>query len=254
MASREMFMRGLIAGIRPRPPSVERIVAINRSGDAEPPDVAGVETGQVRNLLQWGVTVLDARTPDLFDSGHLAGAINLPVAARGTGTRAGWSVRPNEPLLIAAKDVAMARQMTSALHAVGLWEITGYLVGEADVWSEAGLPVARADSWDLDRLVGGLRRDEVDLVDVRDQNEWVAGHVPGSIHVPLEQFRAGQEIPLPLGENGHRRTTAVACAAGNRAAFAASLLRRAGRSNVVRVAGGGIADLGSRGIDLDVGA
>ena len=41
----------------------------------------------------------------------------------------------------------------------------------------------------------------------------------------------------------------MACAAGARAAFAASLLRRAGRPDVVRVAGGGIPDL-RRGIEL----
>jgi rhodanese-related sulfurtransferase len=47
--------------------------------------------------------------------------------------------------------------------------------------------------------------------------------------------------------------TAVACAAGARAAFAASLLRRVGHDDVVRVAGGGIGDLPACGITLAVG-
>lgn len=250
MASREVFIRGLTDAIPPKPPNFERIVSINRSSDTEPPDVASLEAGQVRNVLRWGVTVLDARTPHLFDSGHLAGAVNLPVGAHGTGTRAGWSVRPDEPVLIAAEDAPMARHMASVLQAVGLWRIVGYLAGDGEGWERDGLPVAHADSWDLDRLAGGLRRREVDLVDVRDQSEWIAGHVPGSVHLPLEQLRAGGSVLL----RDKARTIAVACAAGNRAAFAASLLRRAGRSNVVRVSGGGIADLGERGIDLDSGA
>jgi hypothetical protein len=45
----------------------------------------------------------------------------------------------------------------------------------------------------------------------------------------------------------------VACAAGMRAAFAASLLRRAGREDVVRVAGGGVGDLGALGLELAPG-
>ena len=75
-------------------------------------------------------------------------------------------------------------------------------------------------------------------------------HIPGSHHVPLNRLRDVQSIVLP--ERG--RTTAVACAAGMRAAFAASLLRRAGRSDVVRVAGGGIGDLGALGLELAAGA
>jgi rhodanese-related sulfurtransferase len=57
---------------------------------------------------------------------------------------------------------------------------------------------------------------------------------------------------VPVARDG--RTTAVACAAGVRAAFAASLLRRAGRRDVVRVTGGGIADLTEHGIELALGA
>jgi hypothetical protein len=39
-----------------------------------------------------------------------------------------------------------------------------------------------------------------------------------------------------------------------RAAFAASLLRRAGREDVVRVAGGGVGDLSALGLELAPGA
>ena len=90
----------------------------------------------------------------------------------------------------------------------------------------------------------------VDLVDVRELPEWETGHVAGSHHVPLNRLR--DVAAVPAAADG--RTTAVACAAGVRAAFAASLLRRAGREHVVRVAGGGIPDLGARGIELALGA
>src|SRR6202012_3395721 len=98
------------------------------------------------------------------------------------------------------------------------------------------VPVARADSWDLAQLADGLREHCVDLVDVREPSEWVLGHIPGSHHVPLHRLRDAEWIVRP--QRG--RTTPVASAAGMRAAFAASLLRRAGRTDVVRVTGGGI--------------
>ena len=118
-----------------------------------------------------------------------------------------------------------------------------------DAWRDAGLPVAQAGSWDLDRLVAGLQDDVVELVDVREPREWALGHVAGSHHVPLHRMRDIESVPTATGG----RTTAVACAAGARAAFAASLLRRAGRRDVVRVTGGGVPDLTAHGLELEPG-
>jgi hydroxyacylglutathione hydrolase len=245
------FVNGLTSNLPSRPPNVDRIVALNqrRHGGhpAEPPPLT---PDRLRELLAAGVTVLDSRQPDEFDAGHLADAVNLPVSAPGVGTRAGWALESGAQIVIVAKDLDAARQMASALQAVGLWELAGYALARESSWQRDGLPIAQAHSWDLDQLAHGLRRDSVELVDVRESSEWVCGHVAGSHHVPLRRLRDVTSVRLP-----HRgRTTAVVCAAGIRAAFAASLFRRAGRRDVVRVAGGGVGDLSSRGIPLAVGA
>jgi hydroxyacylglutathione hydrolase len=180
----------------------------------------------------------------------LAGSINLPVSSAGVGTRAGWALDPAVPVVIVARNEADAHRMASALQAVGFWHLDGVSIADLDEWRRNSVPVARADSWDLERLADGLRHHSVDLVDVREPSEWVAGHIPGSLHVPLHRLRDVQAIVLPH----HGRTTAVACAAGMRAAFAASLLRRAGRHDVVRLAGGGVGDLGALGLTLARGA
>ena len=197
-----------------------------------------------------GATLLDSRSPAEFDSGHLPGAINLPVSSAGFGTRAGWALDPEQPLVIVAADTAAIRATAARLHAVGFWGLSGACEADPDAWERAGLTVASADSWDLDRLALELLDDTVQLVDVREQSEWLDGHVDGSHHVPLHRLREVESVP----QAADGRTTAVACAAGVRAAFAASLLRRAGRPSVVRVAGGGVPDLPSRGIELARGA
>jgi hydroxyacylglutathione hydrolase len=244
------FVRSLVGGIPARPPNIDRIVGLNRDGDGGGPEAVGqLASDQLRDALR-GATVLDARMPDAFDAGHLAGAVNLPVGAPGVGTRAGWALTPTEPVVIVAEDPEMAAQMASSLHAVGLWRTLGWSSADPSAWEAAGLPVAESRSWDLEQLATGLRQDAVDLVDVREDPEWVTGHITGSHHVPLHRLRDGRSVELP--DRG--RPIAVACAAGIRAAFAASLLRRAGRQNVVRVAGGGVPDLDSHGIELAVGA
>ncbi len=250
MADQARFVAGLTASLPSRPPNIDRIVGLNRRAEhAAPIDPPVLDGPGLRTLLEGGVTVLDSRLPDRFDAGHLAGAVNLPVSSPGVGTRAGWALEPEEQIVVVADDEADAREMSSALQAVGFWALAGYAIADRGDWEASGLPVAEADSWDLDRLVQGLHGDAVELVDVREPNEWAAGHIRNSHHVPLKLLRDVGAIRLP--HNG--RTTAVACAAGARAAFAASLLRRAGRRDVVRVAGGGVPDLGMRGIELELG-
>jgi hydroxyacylglutathione hydrolase len=244
------FVDGVIASLPCRPPNIERIVGLNRrAGGRVPAEPVTLRPDSLAELFAADATVLDSRSPADFDAGHLPGSINLPVASAGFGTRVGWALDPDQPLVIIAADAAAVQATTSRLQAVGFWSLSGASVADPIAWEQVGLMVAESDAWDLDRLALGLLEDVVELVDVREQSEWVEGHVEGSHHVPLNRLR--QVGSVPTAAPG--RTTAVACAAGVRAAFAASLLRRAGRHDVVRVAGGGVPDLSSRGIELALG-
>ncbi|HEX4008633.1 MAG TPA: MBL fold metallo-hydrolase [Solirubrobacteraceae bacterium] len=244
------FVAGVTANLPSRPPNIARIVDLNRRANgAAPSEPAVLDDEALRRLFADPLTVLDARPPTAFDAGHIAGAINLPVSSPGVGTRAGWALDPMDPVVIVARDEAEGHRMASALQAVGFWALEGLSLADPERWARQSVPVATAGSWNLDQLADGLRHDAVELVDVREPGEWQHGHVPGSHHVPLSRLRDVSALELPAG-----RTTAVACAAGARAAFAASLLRRAGRPDVVRVDGGGIPDLGALGLELALGA
>ena len=60
------------------------------------------------------------------------------------------------------------------------------------------------------------------LLDVRERDEWVAGHVPGALHIPLGQLGAR------AGEVARDREVYVICRSGNRSAYAARALVGAG--------------------------
>jgi glyoxylase-like metal-dependent hydrolase (beta-lactamase superfamily II)/rhodanese-related sulfurtransferase len=247
---RDAFVQAVTASLPSRPPNIERIVGLNRPAEQPfPADPPSLQPEELAELCDQGVTVLDSRPPHDFDAGHLTGAINLPLASAGLGTRAGWALDPEQPLVIVAGDGRAAAQTASTLQAVGFWNLAGVAVADTDAWWTSGLTVSQSIAWDLERLAGGLRGEEVELVDARELAEWLAGHVKGSVHLPL--VRLPEIASLPRARDG--RVTAVACAAGARAAFAASLLRRIGHDDVVRVAGGGIGDLPARGIALSVG-
>jgi rhodanese-related sulfurtransferase len=61
-----------------------------------------------------------------------------------------------------------------------------------------------------------------DLVDVREQFEFVAGHAPGARHLPLG------EIGLQLGTLDHGRRLILVCRSGQRSATATAQLTAAG--------------------------
>ena len=65
-------------------------------------------------------------------------------------------------------------------------------------------------------------RDDVQLLDVREGPEWVAGHVEGAVHVPMGQLNARQ------GELATDRTIVCVCRSGQRSAAVAQALARAG--------------------------
>lgn len=70
---------------------------------------------------------------------------------------------------------------------------------------------------------------EVLLVDVREDDEWTAGHAPGALHVPLSALA---DAVLPTG-----RPVVAVCRSGNRSGVAAAWLAQAG-VDVANMAGG----------------
>lgn len=69
------------------------------------------------------------------------------------------------------------------------------------------------------------------LVDVREDDEFEAGHIPGARHLPLA------EVPERQGEIPAAGTVYVVCAVGGRSARAVEYLRAKG-IDAVNVAGG----------------
>src|SRR5437016_7421105 len=62
------------------------------------------------------------------------------------------------------------------------------------------------------------------IVDVREQDEWDEGHIPGAIHIPRGNLESRIEAAAPSRD----RQVVIYCAAGNRSAFAAKTLEELG--------------------------
>ena len=82
----------------------------------------------------------------------------------------------------------------------------------------------------IDRLAGAVRGGAT-IIDVREPGEYVAGHVPGAVLIPMGQ------LPGRMAELYHGAPVYVVCASGNRSATMTGFLRDAG-FDAYSVAGG----------------
>ncbi len=70
------------------------------------------------------------------------------------------------------------------------------------------------------------------MVDVREQLEWDAGHIAGSVHLPIS------ELPNRLNELPDADCTVFICRVGVRSLAAAEAFAAEGRSGCINLAGG----------------
>lgn len=79
---------------------------------------------------------------------------------------------------------------------------------------------------DIDTYRERFQPGEHTLVDVRELEEWVMGHIPGAVHIPLDDLpERAVEIPTD-------KPVVVVCASGVRSLYGADFLVEAGYTNV----------------------
>ena len=201
--------RATTANLRPQPPNFKAIV----EHQPRPFALSDVEAHPLtpRQVQQTDAPVIDVRTAQQFDDAHIPGAICNTILQAGFGTRLAWIAGPDSEVVLVGRDDADALHAAELAAAVGVGRIAGYLAGGMTSWREERLPVASIKRMTVDEL---HELDEVQIVDVREQDEWDAGHIPGSVFAPYHSIRAlpGRRRPVATG----RRDLRVGPARGGR--------------------------------------
>ncbi len=239
----DVFVRRTTAGLGPQPPNFKAIVAINRGPlECEHPRPDELSATEIQRRQADGALVVDVRGELAFDEAHVPGALCNPAIRAGFGTKLAWIAdRDREIVLVGGGDRDAIHAAELAM-AVGIRRIEGYLEGGMASWTGAALPVRGLERVDVDAL--HARRDEVQVLDVRETREFDEGHIPGSINAPYHDVGG-----VPAGIDA-ARPVAVICSSGQRAAVAASLLQADGADHVIHVSGGGVGTWRERGWEL----
>jgi hydroxyacylglutathione hydrolase len=233
------FVEQVTAGLPPQPPNFQRVVALNRGPLVTTgPQLLPLAPLQVERARADGALLVDVRTPYQFDDAHVPGALCIPIVEAGFGTKLAWVADHGQETILIGRDDDDAAHAAALATAIGLRNIGGYLHGGMTSWRVEGKEVESIERIGVDGL--HARRDQVQILDVREQSEWDDVRIPGSVHLPYHDIH---EIPAELDG----RPVAVICASGRRSVVAASLLQRYGRKDVIHVVEGGVGTWAKKG-------
>jgi hydroxyacylglutathione hydrolase len=237
VANEAAFVAEVLAG-QPEPPKYFATMKhLNKCG----PRLLGGFTApgelgddRLAELLARGAVVVDTRAATAYASQHLRGTINIPLT-HSFVTWAGWLLPYSTDLHFIVEDLTTQQrvELVRLLALIGLDQVGG-VAGAHAVSRLAGRGVATGTVRQMSAGEASRRAaaGDVAIVDVRNETEWEHGHLPSAIHVPLGYLSDRiDEIPAD-------RTVVVHCQLGGRSAIAASVLQRAGRTNVANMEGG----------------
>jgi glyoxylase-like metal-dependent hydrolase (beta-lactamase superfamily II)/rhodanese-related sulfurtransferase len=222
----DTFVEQLVGGLGTFPSYFSRLPEVNRLGPrlyAVAPALARLDVNDVRDLLERGALIVDVRPIDAFAAGHIPGALSIELRAA-FASWLGWLVDPERRLVFVLDDDQDRAELVRQCLSVGYEQFAGELDGGIAAWRADAQPEARIE------LVGPDAA-ATPILDVRQRNEYDAGHVPDSVHIELGSLNAGAD-QLPPGP------VTVMCGHGERAMSGASILAAHGRGEISVVRGG----------------
>ena len=176
-----------------------------------------------------GALVVDVRSIEAYAAGHVPGSLSNEFRDS-YAVWLGWLAPPETPLLFVRDDEPLERIEEESLL-VGYERFAGWLEGGVEAWAKAGKPLASTPLVDAAEARKALLAGAIAL-DVREPNEYAAGHVADAISIPLGQLEAR------LAELPRDRPIVAYCGHGERSASGLSILERAGFENLVNLDGG----------------
>jgi glyoxylase-like metal-dependent hydrolase (beta-lactamase superfamily II)/rhodanese-related sulfurtransferase len=185
---------------------------------------------QVEQALAAGAALHDARDVQEFAAGHLRGSVNVPADGRMAET-VGMVFTPDQQVVIIAPE-GTEQEVATRFARIGFDNVLGYLPDPEAFFLSHQDRVERASRLPAVEADDAAARTEVQVVDIRNAGEVVAGMVPRARHIPLAELSARAD------ELDADRPVLLYCAGGWRSSVAASLLRAKGFSDVSDILGG----------------
>lgn len=212
------------------------VPALLHAGEAES---RLISTDELRAMMdeKKPFILVDTRTAEEFQEAHIKGAIGIPEKTF-EGSAAALPADKDMPLVLYCNGVKCGKSKKAArkADAMGYRNIMIYAEG-FPVWEERGYSIAAGPEYgkkietakmtprELRALLDAQSEDLV-IVDVRDRSEFMEGHIPSAMNVPVETFAARSGV-LPK-----EKKIVVYCNTGGRSYNAYRKLMKLAYSNI----------------------
>ena len=222
----DSFVEQLTAGFGSFPSYFARLPEVNRHGPRLYRDQPHLERVQITDLdavVAAGAALIDVRPIDAFAAGHIPGALSIELRPV-FGSWLGWLVEPDRPLVFVLDADQDRADLVRQCLTVGYEHLAGELDGGMDAARAFGIAEQRIELVEPSALAPTV-------IDVRQHDEYAAGHLPGAINVELGRLPDSTE-DISAGP------VTVMCGHGERAMTGASILAAHGHTDVSVLLGG----------------
>jgi len=178
-----------------------------------------------------GAIVLDTRNAQDFAKGFIPNSINIGI----DGNFAPWvgAMIPDiKQEILLVTDEGREEEVVTRLARVGYDYTIGYLKGGFNAWKAAGKEIDTIISVSPEELAAKMKQEEVNILDVRKNSEYLSEHIINAENAPLDFINDSMSL---IDRN---KTYYVHCAGGYRSMIFNSILRARGFDNLIDVQGG----------------
>ncbi len=226
----DAFVAMLLGSLGSFPSYFLRVGEENRRGPQVLPSrlrMTLMDPAEVRAACAGGGQIIDVRPAASFAEAHPRGALSIPLRPA-FASWLGWLAPHDRPLVVLREPEQDPDEVLWQAAKIDYRNIVGELGGGIGSWVAAGLPTESLS------LVQATPTNDMRVLDIRQRAEFQAGHVPGAVHIELGDIHVRLD---ELNKSG-QTPTVIMCGHGERAMSAASLLARAGFSDLRVLKGG----------------
>jgi rhodanese-related sulfurtransferase len=233
---KKQFIAEVLDGLTAPPAYFGKNAMLNKSGYVEVEQVINQGTQELSTQafedlqIETNAIILDTRDPARFKEAFIPGAINIGL----DGQFAPWAGNMIPDLtypILLITETGKEEEAVTRMARVGFENILGYLKGGFTSWLIAQKPIDKINSIAAKELKT-LRYQNINIIDLRRQAEYDAGHLPEATHLSLDSI---DEWSPTLDKN---KVYYLHCAGGYRSVIAESILLNRGFNNLIDISGG----------------
>ena len=233
--TKEEFVKEVLDGLLDPPKYFPSNVELNKNGYQESQIILkeslnAFDANTVEELIK-DVILLDVRNENDFSESHIPGSIFIGLDGRFAPWVGELLEDIKKPIILLAPE-GREEEAITRLSRVGFDNIKGFLKGGIKSWIESNKRTNSIENIKAEDFISLNSKFDLDILDVRSQNENLNGSVKGSLNIPL----------INLSENINKvkpnSKTYIYCKGGYRSMIASSILNSNGIKNITNIIGG----------------